>query len=335
MIAALLAGGLWAGFGSPYINLIGQACVIFGIAALGQWMLVGGAGQIAISGGAFMGIGAFTAGLLANAGIENFFVILVVSAVVGFGVGLLSGIPGLRFRGLYLLLASLALQFIMQSISYQVQQKVSPAGLVVPPLTIGGKDFSFGTSFYWLVLVILVVIYALLAGLERTGVGVAWKALRESEVAAAMTGVDVTKWKLYAFAASGAITAIAGTLFAYSVGRADHESYTILVSISLLTMLFLGGSGSRIGALFGAVIITALPYFLQSEVSVWFQNAGLSFDWYTNNMSVINAGLFSAIFVIVILFEPEGIQGLLIKLETGIRSLFRHRSPKGAKGVES
>ncbi|SKB06118.1 branched-chain amino acid transport system permease protein [Aeromicrobium choanae] len=328
----LIAAALWAAGGGPYVNLIAQSCAIFAIASVGQSILVGGAGQIALSGGAFMGIGAFTAGIMARWGVESFPIILLTSVLVGWTVGIVSGLPGLRFKGLYLLLSSLALQFIVTSLTRQYQAANEPAGLVLPPLTIGSWDLSHGTGLYWLLIIILLVVSALTALVERTGVGLAWRALKESEVAAAMSGVDVVRWKLYAFAASGAVTAMAGCLFAYWVGRADYESYTLTLTITLVTMIFIGGVNSRLGAIIGAVVISVLPYFLQNQVSVWIQDAGLNFDWYLSNVSTVNAGLFSLLFVLVILFEPEGIEGILHKVESKVRGLLRRARVKKEAG---
>lgn len=323
VILLLVAAALWAAGAGPYINLIAQSCAIFAIASIGQSILVGGAGQIALSGGAFMAIGAFTAGIMVGWGVESFPVVLLGCALVGWLVGVVAGLPGLRFKGLYLLLSSLALQFIVTSLTRQYQAEYHPAGLVLPPLQIGSWDLSYGTNLYWTLIVILLVIYGVTALVERTGVGLAWRALKESEVAAAMSGVDVVRWKLYAFAASGAVTAIAGCLFAYWVGRADYESYTLTLTITLVTMIFIGGVSSRLGAIIGAVVISVLPYFLQDQVSVWMQNAGLSFDWYLSNVNTVNAGFFSLLFLLVILFEHEGIEGILHKLESKIRALVR------------
>jgi branched-chain amino acid transport system permease protein len=325
LMVALIVAAIWGAGAGPYVQLIGQSCAIFAIAAIGQSLLVGGAGQIALSGGAFMGVGAFTAGILVQQGVTNPLLVLLASAVVGWIVGVISGLPGLRFRGLYLLLASLALQFIFQSFAKLYQADHSPAGLVVPPLTLGSLDLSFGANLYWALVIVLLVIYAACAAVERTGVGLAWRALKESEVAAAVSGVDVVRWKLYAFAGSGAVMAIAGCLFAYWVGRADYESYSLNVSIAIVTMVYIGGIRSRLGAVVGAVVITVLPYFLQSQVSVWLVNAGVSFDWYLNNVSTVNAGIFSGLFLLVIVFEPDGIEGLATKAEDGIRALLRGR----------
>ncbi|MET0767635.1 MAG: branched-chain amino acid ABC transporter permease [Aeromicrobium sp.] len=320
IFALLAAAAVWAGVGGPYMNLIGQACVIFAIASVGQSILVGGAGQVALSGGAFMAIGAFTAGILVNQGVDSFPVVLLCSTIVGWIVGIISGLPGLRFKGLYLLLSSLALQFIVTALTREFQAEYHPAGMVLPFVTIGPLDLSVGPALYWTLMVILLLVYVATALVERTGVGLAWRALKESEVAAAMSGIDVVRWKLYAFAASGAVTALAGCLFAYWVGRADYEAYGLPLTITLVTMVFVGGISSRVGAILGAVVITVLPYFLQNQVTPWIVGAGVDVAWYIDNVSIVNAGLFSLIFLLVILFEPEGIYGALRKLEGRIRA---------------
>lgn len=335
MTVVLVVAAIWCAAAGPYLQLIGQSCAIFAIAAIGQSLLVGGAGQVALCGGAFMGIGAFSAGILVQHGITNALAVLLISAAVGWIVGMVSGLPGLRFQGLYLLLASLALQFIVQSLAKQYQTSHSPAGLVVPPLSVGSLDLSFGTNLYWALVVVLVLVYVGCAAVERTGVGLAWRALKESEVAAAVSGVDIVRWKLYAFAGSGAVMAIAGCLFTYLVGRADYESYSLNVSISIVTMVYIGGIRSRLGAVVGAIVITALPYFLQSSVSVWLFDAGINFNWYLDNVSTVNAGIFSALFLLVILFEPNGIEGLVRKAEDRIRALRRRSRADEVEGAAS
>lgn len=323
--AVLFAAAVWAAFGGPFISLIGQSCAVFAIAALGQSLLMGSAGQVALSGGAFMAIGAFATGMMSGTPLEPFPVPVLASAVIGWVVGLLSGLPGLRFRGLYLLLASLALQFMVTSLTRTYQADYHPAGVLVPLLHIGSLDLSSGRPLYLTLLAVLLIVYAASWLIERTGVGLAWRALRESEVAAAVSGIDVTRWKLYAFAASGAVTAVAGSLFAYVVGRADYQSYDLALSISLVTMIYIGGIRSRLGALTGAIVITALPYVLQTNLRIWLGDLGLSANWYVANQSQVNAGLFSLLFLLVVLFEPHGIEGLLLKAERAARRLARRR----------
>jgi branched-chain amino acid transport system permease protein len=321
MALALIAVAIYALFGSPFILLIGQSCAVYAVASIGQSLLIGSAGQIAISGGAFMAIGAFTTGMLVETPVHSFPLTLIISIVVGWIIGLIVGLPGLRFRGLYLLLASLALQFIVNAVTEQYEADYHPAGLTIPTLNIGSLNLSTGKSLYVALLIILLIVCAIVWLIERTGVGLAWRALRESEVAAAISGIDIVRWKLHAFALSGAITAAAGCLFAYLVGIADYSAYDLTLSISLITMVFIGGIRSRLGALVGAVVITALPYILQSDLPGWMGSLGLGAGWYTNNESEVNAGLFSLLFLLVVLFEPRGIEGLLAKAESGTRRL--------------
>jgi branched-chain amino acid transport system permease protein len=334
MALALIALGIYALFGSPFVILIGQSCAVYAVASMGQSLLMGSAGQIAISGGAFMAIGAFTTGMLVDTPLHAFPLPLIISVAVGWMVGLAAGLPGLRFRGLYLLLASLALQFIVTSITERYEADYHPAGLVIPPLNIGSINLSSGKSLYIALLIILLIVCAVIWLIERTGIGLAWRALRESEVAAAISGIDIVRWKLYAFAASGAITAAAGCLFAYLVGIADYSAFDLTLSISLITMIFIGGIGSRLGALVGAVVITTLPYILRSDLAGWMSSLGLgSAGWYTNNESEVNAGLFSLLFLLVVLFEPRGIEGLLAKAESGARRLVQ--AARGKKAQEA
>jgi len=320
---------LWAAVGSTFVDLIGQSCAVFAVASLGQYVLIGTAGQVALSGAAFMAIGAFSTGMLAAAGAASFPLPLLVSAVVGFAVGLISGLPGLRFRGLYLLLASLALLFIVTDAAQSYEQDYHPGGLVIPPLRFLGANLSQGRPLYLTLLCIVLLSYACITWIERTGIGLAWRAVRESEVAAAISGVDVVRWKLYAFALSGALTTVAGSLYGYVVGVADSSAYDITLSISLLTMVFIGGIGSRLGAILGAAVITVLPYVLQNGLPGILQHLGVASTWYQTNESNVNSGLFSLLFLLVVLFEPGGIYGLLLKLERSLRAGHNRKETAG------
>lgn len=329
MAIALIAAATSVAFGGPFLLIIGQSCAVYAVAAVGQWLLMGKAGQIAISGAAFMAIGAFTTGLLAGTPWEPFPIPLIVAALVGWIVGLISGLPGLRFRGMYLLLASMALQFIVSGFAHNYQLEHAPAGLPTPLLHIGDADLSIGRPLFFTILVVLVLVIVFIWAVERTGVGLAWRALRESELAAAISGVDVTRWKLYAFALSGAITSIGGCLFAYVVGLAESDTYSIWLSISLLTMLFIGGVNSQVGVLVGAVVITSLPYILQNHLGDWLNGVGLDSTWYTANQSQANAGIFSLLFLLVVLFSPKGLEGLMVKIEMLVRRLVRRPRDEG------
>jgi branched-chain amino acid transport system permease protein len=329
VILVLALGALWAAVGSTFVDLIGQSCAVFAVASLGQYVLIGTAGQVALSGAAFMAIGAFSTGMLAAAGAASFPLPLLVSAVVGFAVGLISGLPGLRFRGLYLLLASLALLFIVTDAAQSYEQDYHPGGLVIPPLRFLGANLSQGRPLYLTLLCIVLLSYACITWIERTGIGLAWRAVRESEVAAAISGVDVVRWKLYAFALSGALTTVAGSLYGYVVGVADSSAYDITLSISLLTMVFIGGIGSRLGAILGAAVITVLPYVLQNGLPGILQHLGVASTWYQTNESNVNSGLFSLLFLLVVLFEPGGIYGLLLKLERSLRAGHNRKETAG------
>jgi branched-chain amino acid transport system permease protein len=319
--ALIIAGAIWAGLGNASVNLIGQYCIVYGIAALGQQLLIGSAGQVALSGAAFMCIGAFTTGMLASVGAAAFPIPILVSAAIGLIVGLVSGLPGLRFRGLYLLLSSLALLFIVVQVAQMYENTYHPGGLNIPLLYFLGLDLSVGRALYVALLVILFIVYAIVAWLDRTGVGLVWHTIRESEIAAAIAGVNVVRWKLYAFAASGAITSVAGSLFAYVVGFADAGAFDLTLSITLLTMVFIGGVSSRSGALLGAAVITVLPTLLASTMPGLLSKVGLASGWYATNRSEVDAGLFSLLFLIVVLFEPSGLEGLMRSGERRIRNL--------------
>jgi branched-chain amino acid transport system permease protein len=122
-------------------------------------------------------------------------------------------------------------------------------------------------------------------------------------------------------------------MFVYVIGLAEWETYSIWLSISLLTMIFIGGVQSQIGVLVGAVVITSLPYILQNNLSDWLSGVGLDATWYTSNQSQVNAGLFSLLFLLVVLFSPKGLDGAMVRLESLVRRAVRRPRSEEGRGA--
>lgn len=286
--------------------------LVYSIAAVGQDWLVGRTGQISLGAAAFMAIGAFTTARLAVVSWAFFPIPLLVAGLFGGLVGLVVGVAGLRFRGLYLALSTLALQFVVSYLA-QTYQGSNLGGYPVQAPKIGSLVITAGRPFDALLMAVLGLFMLFLNGMFQRAPGRAWSAIRQNETAATVAGVEVTRWKLLAFIGSSAITAVAGGLLAYQSGNVTYEPFTLGLAVSVLVMIFVGGIGSLWGAVVGATLVTMLPFWIQSTTSDLAGIPSLS-NWLSLNGSEVASALYGLALVLVLLFERRGIVGLLKRL---------------------
>lgn len=322
----LVANGAFLSFEAALLG-------IYAIAALGQEWLLGRTGQISLGAAAFMSIGAITTARVAAQPWGVFPLPLIISGIVGAAIGVVIGIPALRLKGLYLILSTLAFQYIVSFGAQQYQGINYEGGFPVPIASLGGVSFASGRPFFLLVVVCLALTIITLSGMYRTAPGRAWNAIRHDELAAAVIGVNVFRWKTLAFLGSSAITACAGSLFAYQTGIADGGTFSLGFALIIVVMIFVGGIGSMAGAVLGAAVVGLIPYAITQlsqhagafpSVSVWLQN---------NGFEVADA-IYGAALLIVLLFEPKGIVGVLQGVESRVARRWRRgREPRpGPRG---
>jgi branched-chain amino acid transport system permease protein len=289
---------------------------IYAISALGLDWLMGRVGQVSVGNPAFMALGAYTTALVAPRSYAPFPVPLIAAGVVGGVVGLIIGLPALRFRGLYLALATLALFFIVGTLLEQYDTYTGNYdGRAVPPLKIGGYTFQPGVTYTLFLLAVLGLVALLLGGMYRRGPGREWRAIAESETAAGAIGVASVRMKLKAFIGSSALIAISGSLYAYYTQRASADTFASLdLAVLIIAMIYVGGAGSRAGAVTGAVLLIALPDWL-TTLSGNFSSNG----WLSSNISTINTGIYGLIVLLVLVFFPSGIVPQVLRLENAAR----------------
>jgi branched-chain amino acid transport system permease protein len=298
-------------------NLVGIAVV----GAIGLNILTGFTGQISIGHGAFMAVGGYTAAILSARYGMPFWVGLIAGGGMAAVVGTFFGIPSLRIKGLYLAIATLAAQFIIEWainhitwISGGVQSTI-----YVPRPTLGRVLLNSELKKYYMILVVAALAYVFAMNLVRSRVGRAFMAIRDRDVAAEMIGVNIFAYKLLAFAISSFYAGVAGALFTYYLEIANYEQFTITVSVQYLAMIIIGGLGSILGSVFGAVFITLLPIVLRWIVEgVW----GL-FAPQTSAMLDVLANLrlivFGGLVIFFLILEPDG----LYRLWRHVKDYFR------------
>ena len=290
------------------------------IGALGLNILVGYTGQVSIGHGAFMSVGAYTAANLATRLDSPWPVNLLAGGLMAALVGAVVGIPSLRIKGLYLAIATLAGQLIIEwtinhvtFISGGVQ-----ASIEVPRPRLGTMVLDSQRDMYYFLLVFVVLAIVGTMNLVRSRVGRAFIAIRDQDIAAEIIGINIFRYKLLAFAISSFYAGVTGVLYTYFLGIANYEQFQIGVSIDYLAMIIIGGLGSVLGSIFGAIFVTLLPIVIRYTMEAF---GGIFFSQQTvlNLIPNLRLMLFGALIIAFLIVEPEGLN----RLWRNIRSYFR------------
>jgi ABC-type branched-subunit amino acid transport system ATPase component/ABC-type branched-subunit amino acid transport system permease subunit len=329
VVVAVLAvlGYLFSQQASDYAIFLASTVAVIAIAAVGQEWLIGRAGQISLGGAALLAIGAYTTAFLQSVPVVGTFPVpILISGLVGAVVGLIIGLPALRLKGFYLLLSTLALQYIIQFIGSRLERS-HPAGFAVNPIAIGSIQLGGRNTFLLLCAVLLIVCWFLF-NLHRNAPGRIWASLKESEIATATMGVSATRWKLLAFVGSSAITAGAGSLYGYVTGLISYQAFSLTLALSLLVMVFLGGVGSMSGAIVAAALVELLPTGLQ-RLSHALPGAGSISTWINNQHALLDNAIYGLALAIVLLYAPGGLTAIGRALRDRLRALLHRRRSDG------
>ena len=234
--------------------------MIYAIAVLGLNILTGYNGQISLGHGGFFAAGAYTAAVLMHRYGVPYWATLPAAALVGFALGVLFGLPALRFEGPYLALVTLAMAVAMpQTLKYFSwtggQQGIHLAKAMPPP----GLPLDRDRWLYFFVLAVLLVAIRIAANVLNGRTGRAWMAIRDHSIAAAAMGIHTARYKTLAFGTSTLFTAVAGALSAIVVGFVAPESFSLFLSLSFLIGSAVGGIATISGAIVGGFFIEFVP----------------------------------------------------------------------------
>lgn len=278
--------------------------LIASIGAVGINILTGYTGQISLGHGAFLGVGAFTSAYVTAKMGLSFWVGVPAAGLVTAMAGMVFGIPSLRLKGLYLAIATLASQFILEWIFVRWEPVTGGSyGVTVPRPSIAGYTFSTDLSYYYIVLVVAVVMILFAANLVRTKTGRAFMAVRDHYISAEIMGINLFKYRLVSFGISSFYAGVAGALFGHSLKYVTSEQFNIEVSIVYLAMIIIGGLGSIIGSIFGAVFMILLPKLL----SLFTETVAGDFPSIARLAIAFEHGIFGLIIILFLVFEPDGL----------------------------
>src|ERR1700719_3208805 len=281
---------------------------IFAIAALGLNILVGFTGQISIGHAAFFLFGAFTSAYLSNnLPIPVFFAIPLAGVVTAL-VGLIFGVPAARLKGLYLVIATLAAQYILLDFFSRADWF---SGGSVPasanPFSIFGYTFRGDRQYFYVVLAYLVVSYLLVTNLMRTRDGRALVAIRDHYLSAEIMGINLTKYRTLSVGLAAFFAGIAGALYAHYQLVVSNEGFGIERSILFLAMIIIGGTGSIMGTLMGTAFVNRLP---EHDLWISLRVKGGAIDRalaLNDNITFLRYIAIGSSIIAFLMFEPDGL----------------------------
>jgi branched-chain amino acid transport system permease protein len=279
-------------------------------------ILTGFTGQISLGQGAFMAIGAYSSGLLVTRLGMPWWLTIPISCLITAAAGAVVGIPSLRLKGLYLAIATLAAQQIVQWLITHWRSLTGGTGaLVVPSPTLFGVKMNSDFGFYWVILFFLSLTTLYAVNLFRSKVGRAFIAIRDQDIAAEVMGVNIFQYKLLAFATSSFFVGLSGALVGQYRGIVNYERFTFETSIFYLAVVIIGGLGSVSGSIYGAAFMTLLPAVLDRIG----QGLGNTIPEISRLIPFMKQGLFGITIILFLIFEPEG----LAKIWRDIKDYFR------------
>jgi len=302
--APQFAGTYWL----DVLNRIGIAI----IGALGLNILLGYTGQISIGQAAFLAVGAYSTAILeAKVGLP-FYLALPLAALLTAAFGLVFGIPSLRLRGLYLAIATLAAYFITTyGIIHWESMTNGVLGFMVPPARVFGLPLDSDARIFYLIWALVIPATLFTKNLFRTRVGRAFIAIRDRDVAAGVMGISLFRYKLLAFVISSFYAGVAGGLMAHHSRIIFPDAFTLLVSIDYLAMVIIGGMGSILGSIFGAVFMTLLPEVLKLSATSLTGVYPQAFGLIASTRDVV----FGLAVIFFLMYEPEGLARIWLRVK--------------------
>ena len=301
------------------------------LATIGQQIVMGYTGQLALGAAGFMAAGAFACfNLILRVPELGFFGSLIVSGLIAAAFGILFGLPSLKVRGIYLMVATLASQFfiIWMIDKFGWFKNYDSSGIITAQdIVILGRPFTTPLAMYLLNVGVVTVLTLLAMNMARGSTGRNWMAVRDMDIAAESMGVSLLKTKVQAFAISAFYCGVAGALFAFCYLKSlEPVAFDIKLSFKILFMCILGGLGTINGAFIGAAFILLFPVLLNSVGNNVFHGA---ID--ATIISSIEQVIFGLLMIIFMIYEPLGMAKLWENLKQKFGSKLTSSNIKNLK----
>jgi len=287
------------------------------LGALGVQLLIGFCGQVTLGHAAFLAVGAYTSTLLIlefpwpklllDLGLAYPISILIAAIVAGIW-SVIFGLPSAKVKGFYLILTTMAAQFI--TVDFVITQYISQIGgrgqaFSLPPGTIkiGPWVIDSDLKIYYMMLVLVILLTALMVNLLRSRVGRAWVAIRDNDISAEVMGINVVQYKLFAFFVAGFIGGVAGAFWISNLAAISPEHFPWFWSLWLVGVILIGGVGSVHGAIFGSIFMVVVMELLQMAVIP----LASSYPKLLMDFLFIKEAAFGLAICAFMIFEPNGL----------------------------
>ncbi|MDC3004549.1 branched-chain amino acid ABC transporter permease [Candidatus Pelagibacter sp.] len=295
------------------------------LATIGQQIIMGYTGQLALGAAGFMAAGAFACfNLILRVPGIPFVGALLISGLIAAAFGILFGLPSLRVRGIYLMVATLASQFfiIWMIDKFGWFKNYDSSGIITAQdIVIMGKPFTSPIEMYLVIVAVVTPMTLIAMNMARGSTGRNWMSVRDMDIAAESMGVSLLKTKLQAFAISSFYCGVAGALFAFTYLKSlEPVAFDIKLSFKVLFMVILGGLGTINGAFIGAGFILLFPVLLNYIGNNVFHGA---ID--ATIISAIEQVVFGVLMIIFMIYEPLGMAKLWETIKTKISGLINNK----------
>jgi branched-chain amino acid transport system permease protein len=301
--AALALAALPVAVRSRYVLSMLVFVALYALAAVGLTLVMGFAGQVSLGQAAFFAIGAYVSGILTATHGWNGWLALGCAVTAGALTALAVGLPVFRLSGLLLAMATLGFGIIVYYVLVNWSSLTGgPSGLTgIPPLGLGPVAIDTDGRMLWLAGSVLLVVLGLAGNLVDSRIGRALRAIHGSEAAAAAAGIDVARLKLAVFVAAGALTALAGALYAHYLRFVNPSPFSFGFSVELVVMVVLGGVASLGGAVLGAAAVVIFVEALRAALPLLTASHGAA------EYEIVAFGL---LLMGLMIFAPAGLMGL-------------------------
>jgi ABC-type branched-subunit amino acid transport system permease subunit len=297
-LAGVLIAALWF-HEEHFVILMMTTALLLMIAALGLTIQFGYAGVVNFAGAAFLGVGCYTAGVITKYTALPSFLTLPLGGLMAALIGSILILPVLRTRGHYAALVTIAFGILFKVFLEVNDTLGGPQGIQVKPLVLFGWNFNspirigdFTASFYFsnllLALMLLAISFALVRRLERSWIGLSLDAIRLDEIASACYGLDLARWKVFAFTLGNFLAGVAGAAYGHVLGFIAPNNFTFGDSLILVSIILLGGIGNLWGVAVAAAFVVILPEKFQVIQEYRF-------------------ALYAVLVILILLFRPQGL----------------------------
>jgi len=290
-----------------YIPLAWQSWLIFvgiyAIAALGVHIMTGLCGQFSMGQAAFMAVGAYTTATLSTRYGVSPWATLPLSGIAAGLAGVIFALPAVRIKGFYLVMSTIAAQFIIVWFLREASWTGGVYGTSVPKITIGGEALNY-VQYWWLTLGLVVVAIFFAKNIQRTTTGRTFVAVRDNDKAAEVMGINLFRTKLLAFFIGCFFAGIAGWLWAHFLLYVSPNQFAFKTSLWLLGMIIIGGMGSTTGAVLGVAVIRFMDKLVDELAPV----VSAAFpSWSGQVAPALSLIVFATVVIFFILVEPKGL----------------------------